>query len=298
MRKLGILFTALLGAVFLSSTAFAASPLVDSAWVKAHLGKPGIVFVDIQGPRGFPRAHIPGAVSANYAQWRTTGPKGTPQMMPPVSKLEKIIGNMGIDNKTHVVLTPIGQSAGDMAVATRIYWTFKALGHKDISILDGGLITYAIRLKNPLAKGEYTPEPRIYKASPQAGFVATREDVLKAIDNKISIVDARTPDEYTGKRAGRGDRPGHIPGARLLPHYALFDAKAGKLYGKARLEGLFKQAGIPLTGDQILYCHTGHRASLSWFVASEVLGNSKARLYDGSIMEWAKDKNLPMVMPK
>ncbi len=298
MRKIITLFTALFGFLFLSSTGFAASPLVDSDWVKAHLDKPGIVFVDLQGPRGFPRAHIPGAVSTDYRQWRVPGPNGTPQMMPSVPYLEKLIGKLGIDNKTHVVLTPIGQTPGDLAVATRIYWTFKALGHKDISILDGGLITYAIRLKNPLAKGTFTPEPKIYKANPQAGFAATREDLLKAIDSKVSIFDARTPAEYTGKRAGRGDRPGHVPGARLLPHSALFNIKTGKLYDTERLKSLFKQAGIPISGEQIIYCHTGHRASLSWFVAHELLGNTRTRLYDGSMMEWAKDKNLPMIMPK
>ncbi len=298
MRILTTVLSAVFGVFFLASTAFAATPLVDAAWVKANLGKPGIVFVDLQGPSGFPRAHLPGAVSTDYRSWRVRGPNGTPQMMPPVAYLEKLIGALGIDNKTHVVLTPIGQTPGDMAVATRIYWTFKALGHKDVSILDGGLINYAVRLNNPLARGKFTPEAKVYKANPQAGFAATKEDVLKAIKAKITLVDARTPDEYTGKRAGRGDRPGRIPGSILLPHSSLFDMNTGKLYGTKKLKQLFKQAGVPLSGDEILYCHTGHRASLSWFVASELLGNKKARLYDASIIEWAKDKNLPMIMPK
>ncbi len=298
MRYFTTLFTAFIAAIISSSIAFAAEPLVSSEWVKANLGKPGIVFVDLQGQRNFRRAHIPGASGTDYRSWRVRGKNGTPQVMPPVAELEKLIGALGIDNKTHVVLTPIGQTPGDLAVATRIYWTFKALGHEKISILDGGLITYAIRENNPLAKGAFTPEPKIYKASPKPDFSADKEDLLRAIKAKINIVDARTPGEYTGKLFGRGERPGAVPGAHLLPHSTLFDEKTGKLFDKERLKSLFKQAGAAISGDQIAYCHTGHRASVNWFVASELLGNKKARLYDASMIEWAKDKNLPMIMPE
>ncbi len=298
MRYFTTLFTAFIAAIISLSAAFAAEPLVSSEWVKANLGKPGIVFVDLQGERNFRRAHIPGAVGTDYRSWRVHGANGTPQVMPPVAELEKLIGALGIDNKTHVVLTPIGQTPGDLAAATRIYWTFKALGHEKISILDGGLITYAIRKNIPLAKGSFTPQPKIYKASPQPGFSADKEDMLRAIKDKITIVDARTPGEYTGKRFGRGERPGAVPGALLLPHYTLFNEKTGKLFDKEQLKELFKQAKVPLSGDQIAYCHTGHRATVNWFVASELLGNKAARLYDASMIEWAKDKNLPMIMPK
>ncbi|MCG7976375.1 MAG: sulfurtransferase, partial [Candidatus Thiodiazotropha taylori] len=51
---------------------------------------------------------------------------------------------------------------------------------------------------------------------------------------------------------------------------------------------------VPLQGAQINYCHTGNRASLAWFVSHELLGNSQAKLYDGSTQEWAADSTLPM----
>jgi thiosulfate/3-mercaptopyruvate sulfurtransferase len=43
----------------------------------------------------------------------------------------------------------------------------------------------------------------------------------------------------------------------------------------------------------VVYCHTGHRASLSWFVLHELLGNEKAILY-GSTREWATRQDLPV----
>jgi len=44
----------------------------------------------------------------------------------------------------------------------------------------------------------------------------------------------------------------------------------------------------------VVYCHTGHRTSLSWFVFHEILGNEKAILYDGLTREWAGRNDLPV----
>ena len=39
-----------------------------------------------------------------------------------------------------------------------------------------------------------------------------------------------------------------------------------------------------------VYCNTGLMASVGWFVLSEMLGNTRVRLYDGSMQEWALNK--------
>lgn len=278
--------------------ATAAAPLVDADWVKANLGKPGIIFVDMQGTKGFARAHIPGAASTDYGKWRQRSDAGVRAQLPKTAYLEQLIGGLGIDADTHVVLTPIGQSAGDLSVATRIYWSFKAMGHQEISILNGGLIDYALKKKYPLANGTGQPPAKTYKAKPDMHMVASAEDLLLALENGDSIVDARTPKEYKGQVAGRGERPGAVPGAKLLPHYTLTKPKSGALPDAAALKAMFEKAGVAVSGPQIAYCHTGNRASLNWFVAHELLGNKQARLYDGSMLEWARNKAYPLVLPK
>ena len=40
------------------------------------------------------------------------------------------------------------------------------------------------------------------------------------------------------------------------------------------------------SGAQVNFCNTGHWASIGWFVSSELIGNKKARMYDGSMVEW------------
>lgn len=298
VTALAAVFAAALTLIVQPLAAADAPPLVDADWVKDKLGAPGIRFVDMQGMKGFVRAHVPGAASTDYGKWRMRSATGVPAQLPPTAYLEKLIGGMGIAPDTHVVLTPVGQSAGDLSVATRIYWSFKAMGHKKISILNGGLIDYALKKRYPLEAGDKQPEPVAYKASPDMSMVAGAEDMLMALEKGHSIVDARTPQEYKGLRAGRGERPGAVPGAKLLPHFTLTMPKSGALPETAVLKQMFEQAGVPTSGPQIAYCHTGNRASLNWFVAHELFGNKDARLYDGSMIEWARAKQYPISIPK
>ena len=67
-----------------------------------------------------------------------------------------------------------------------------------------------------------------------------------------------------------------------------------RLRSAGALKELFQARGIDTEGDQIHFCHSGNRAALTWFAAYAVLGNKYARLYDGSMMEWARDDSLPI----
>ena len=114
------------------------------------------------------------------------------------------------------------------------------------------------------------------------------------------LVDSRSEDEYTGKVAAPGERAGTIPDSRFLPFDRLVEKK-GQYFqfpSKDKLTSLYEQHNVPTSGEQISFCHTGHRTSLSWFVSHELLGNKDAKLYDGSIAEWGKRDDLPMAKPK
>ena len=122
----------------------AAGPLVDAAWVTANAAKPDIVVLDARSdPKAYAAGHIPGAVFTSYGGdgWRVK--KGdVVGMLPETPALEKLIGGLGIGNGDHVVVVAPGNSATDMGIATRIYWTFKVMGHDKVSVLDGGMKRY------------------------------------------------------------------------------------------------------------------------------------------------------------
>lgn len=275
------------------SRAALAQPLVDSAWVAANVGKPGIVFVDFRPPADYLRAHIPGAVNSNYAKdgWREERADKVPEMLPSdVSKLAALIGRLGIDNNTHVVLVPGGNNSTEMGMGTRVYWTFKVLGHDKVSVLNGGMADYldlAKEKKYPLASGGVKPEPKTFTASLRKDMLVTLDDVKKAREAGVVLVDNRPEDYYAAiSQHRKAKAAGTIPGAKNLPQQWLTDSGSGEFRSKAQLEQLYKFAGVPTSGDQINFCNTGHWASIGWFVSSELLGNKKAKLYDGSMVEW------------
>lgn len=294
-QLLGAALALFLGAV---QWAFAATPLVDVEWVKANAGKAGVAFVDLQPATDYLRGHIPGAVNSSFDKdgWREERADKVPDMFPEnTAKLAGHIGKLGIDNATQVVVVPPGGSYLDMGWATRVYWTFKVLGHDNVSILDGGMKAYAADKKNPLETGAAKPAAKTFNVSLRKDMIATAEDVKKAKAAGVLLVDSRPEDQYAGiNRNPKATQNGTLEGAKNLPTGWTTENGGGQFRGKGQLAQLYKLAGVPESGPQINFCNTGHLASIGWFVSSEIMGNKQARLYDGSMVEWTKTNAGPV----
>lgn len=285
-----------------SSITWGATPLVDVDWMKANSCNADVRVLDLRNPldggskTDYLRAHIPCAVHTDYLKggWRTEVNK-IPGQLPPADKLEKLIGGLGIDNQTHVVVYHAGKNALDLGSATRVYWTFKVLGHENVSILDGGLAAYTADKKNPLEKGNITPDPKTFKSKLNEALLATKDDVKIASDNGITLIDNRPTHQYRGiNRHPKSKRNGTIPQASSLPESWLTVNGGGKFRDVESLKKLYQVANVPTEGEFINFCNTGHWASVGWFVGSELMGNKRSRLYDGSMVEWSSDETLPM----
>jgi len=273
----------------------ALEPLIDGAWLKAHLGDKGLVILDIQPPAYYQRYHVPGAVNAPYGLWRTDGKTGRPGMRPPVARMEEILGGLGIGNDATVVIVATGMGPGDMAAAGRVFWSLKTVGLERLAVLNGGLAAYANRFKGALESKAAHREPATFKAHPTQALSAGTATVQAALKAKTPLLDARTLGEYTGVlTGGRGERGGTIPGARHLPFDWLVGPD-GTIRPRDQIVTLFRARGLdPERDGTIHFCHTGNRAALSWFVDYAVLGHKSAKLYDGSMSEWAADARLPI----
>ena len=292
-----------------AAVAQVAAPLVSVEWAVNHIGKPGIVFLDVRGrlasasKEDYKRGHIPGAIWTNYLKdgWRTEDGNGTIAQLSSAETLETTIGNLGIENEDHVVIVPAGKSALDMGTATRIYWTFKVAGHDAVSILNGGMKAYTAEIDaetkqpaNPLETGEIVPEPTIFTMELREDMLVTKTAMAAAADAGEVIVDNRPQDQFLGiNKHAKAQRAGTIPGAHNLPENWLTQ-NGGTFRDRDTITKLYKLAGIKTDGAQINFCNTGHWASLGWFVSQEILGNGDAKMYDGSMVEWSADKSLPV----
>lgn len=301
MNRLAIGLTLLLGA----GAVGAATPLVDVAWIKAHSCDTNVRVLDVRnridgGSKAtYLDGHIPCAVYSDYIKdgWRSKV-DGVPGQLAPIDKLEALIGKLGIDNKTHVVIYAAGAKAVDMGSATRVYWTFKVLGHDEVSILDGGWKAYVGNPKKPANKietGNNLPSARQFTARPRTELRATKSDVAAVLGKDVALVDLRPTHQYVGvNKHGKAERAGTIPGAKSLPESWVTSNGGGRFRSADTLSALYQAAAVPTGGEQIYFCNSGHWASLGWFVASELLGNKQARLYDGSMIEWSADTSLPI----
>lgn len=283
--------------VAVAGRAMAASPLVDVAWVKANGGKPSVVLLDVQPPGAFHAGHVPGSVNTDFAKagWRAEI-EGVPDMMNTTDKLEKLIGSLGIDNSTHVAIIPNGASAGEMGVGTRIYWTFKMLGHDEVSILNGGFRAWAADKAAPVAKGEAKAAAKTFKAKAlRTELVASKAEVSAALGKGTLLVDSRPEDQYMGvNRNPMAKRNGTLPGAANVPNTWMTENNGGKFRDADTLRKLYAAARVSPDAEQITFCNTGHLASIGWFVAHELLGNKKVKMYDGSMVEWTQDPKAPV----
>jgi len=294
---------AIAASVVLAAPAFAErltdQPLVDAAWLKQNLDNDSLVVLDIRDlvekVNPYEQGHIPGAINAPYgsAGWRTEV-QGVPGQLPPLEKIEALIGSLGIDNDDHVVIVPAGADSSEFGGATRIYWTFKTLGHDAVSILDGGWRGWQAA-SGDVSTDPVKPEPTTFSARIDEKYLATTADVEQGIKDGVKLVDGRPAEQYLGKGKSPVVRAaGTIPGAVNIEHSKLYDAQKASFASREQIEALVREAGFNLDDENITFCNTGHWASLPWFALSEVLGNKSTRMYDGSMAEWAADPARPI----
>ena len=303
MKRFAITLKSTVAALALmAAPAFAADPLVDVAWLKDNLGADNMVVVDARGSTDFLRGHIPGAVNTDYGKdgWRVKV-GNVPGVFPEdPTALGQMIGNLGIGDDTHVVVVAPGNDSSDMGTATRIYWTFKVLGHDEVSVLNGGMAAWLKEVDgsnnpvNPLDKGAVEPTPASFTVDLQEDMIPDETEVQAMFDAGALPVDNRTEDQYLGvNKHGAAKAYGTIPGAVNLPQSWLTVDGGGTFRDADTLMKLYAAAGVPTEGPEVNFCNTGHWVSIGWFVSSELLGNEEAVMYDPSMVGWT-DKGLPV----
>lgn len=298
LRRLGaaMLFSAALAA---SAAGAHAQPLVDAQWLKGHLNDSKVVVLDIRSaidgstPEAFAQGHIPGAVHSDYDKggWRVER-NGVPFMVPTTAELEKLVGELGIDEDSHVVVVPAGVSVSDFGAAARTYWTLKYVGVNTVSILDGGLAAWK-SAGLPIELGARAPSPAIFTATLNKAILAVASDVeMIEASGGATLIDARPGAFYSGKeKAPQSQAYGRIPGALSLDSAAFYDEKTNRLKSPEALAAIAKQ--VP-AGPAVTYCNTGHWAATDWFVLHELLGRTNAKLYAGSMVEWTSNASRPV----
>ncbi|WP_296936181.1 sulfurtransferase [uncultured Marinobacter sp.] len=295
-----------------SSLAMAAGdktpPLVDADWLDANLNRSDLVVLDVRsgidngGDRSsFQKAHIPGSVYSSYTGdgWRESR-NGVAGLLPPVASLERLIGSLGIGNDDTVVIVPAGTGVTDFGSAARVYWTFRVLGHDDVTILNGGFAGWqAAGFEVASGEGERRDVVQ-FDGTLQQELIASLDEVQAARNSQAQLVDARPRNYFTGEtQSPAAKAPGTIPGSRSLPHADFLAQQDQAWYLNAGvISSKVNQAELDPSARTIAFCNTGHWAATDWFVLSELAGFEEVALYDGSMAEWSQDSDRPLQVAK
>jgi thiosulfate/3-mercaptopyruvate sulfurtransferase len=269
-----------------AGSVLAAEPLVSAEWLGTQLGNPRVVVVDLRPAAAFVAGHIPGALSSDFATtgWTVPGPGGAAGALPEVDRIAETIGTLGVGDADQAVIV-----ADAFPAAARVYWTFKVLGHAEVSILDGGWRGWT----GPVASGPTTRRPTVFTPRYTASLRADLTEVATAIaEGGATLVDARPLSQWNGTvKSPLVSAGGHLPGAVSLDQGAALTAD-GRLKSRNTLALLFALGG---NKPAIVYCNAGYLSATDWFVLSEVLHRPGTKLYDGSMSEWTTDPSRPVV---
>jgi thiosulfate/3-mercaptopyruvate sulfurtransferase len=273
--------------------------LVETAWLASHLDTPGLVILD--GSMHLPTAkrnaraeymaeHIPGALFFDIDDIADdTSP--LPHMLPPPAKFASRMKKMGIGDGMHIV----AYDSEGLYSAARVWWMFRAMGHEEVRILNGGLKKWKAEGR-PLEDGEpRRRSERHFTAMLNAGLVRDVGDIKGLLASRAAqIVDARASVRFEGTapEPRQGLRSGHIPGSRNVPFASLIGAD-GTLKDEAELAAIFARAGVDIAKPVVASCGSGVTAGVV-ALALAILGRADAAVYDGSWTEWGADPSLPI----
>lgn len=240
--------------------------------------------------------HIPGSILVNYKKLRSKKKidgRTVVKMIVSKSSFEKIMQASGVSKNSTVVIVSKGKSNKDITMATRLYWQMKYYGHDNMAILNGGMAQWILDKRAVSSKSSKAKKGNWVATAERNDILATSKDVAAAVKSKSQLVDTRPISLYLGtwRKKSYVFANGHIPGAKPYPNELLTTKMPAKFLKMSDSKSLFTQMGIKADKNSITYCNSGHLATGSWFVLSELMGNKNVKMYDGSMHQWTLEEN-------
>ncbi|WP_426243135.1 sulfurtransferase [Nocardioides sp. LHG3406-4] len=261
--------------------------LVTADWLEPRLGQSGLVVIEVdEDADAYGVNHIPGAIALH---WRDDLQHPGSRDVIDRAGFEQLLGAKGVARDDTVVL----YGGNNNWFAAYAYWYFKLYGHRDVRLLDGGRKLWELEGRTLVSDQVTRPESAYVAQDADPALRAYRDDVLAALGTEVTIIDVRSPQEFSGEILApahmtqeQPQRRGRVPGAVNVP-WSTSANDDGTFKSDDELRALYQRAGAALDGGEtIVYCRIGERSAHTWFVLSELLDQPSVRNYDGSWVEY------------
>jgi len=243
------------------------------------------------GERAYAAGHIPGARYANLDK-NLSAPQATNSgrhPLPNPSTLAEKLGEWGVDKNKQVVV--YDDACG--AMAARLWWLMRWLGHEAVAVLDGGLHKWQDEGK-PLTTMTPNISPSHFFPEISDDMCVTADQVETMLNNMSGqLIDARAAKRFRGEQEPLDKVAGHVPGAVNLPY-----AENINIDGKFKPADILRDRYLNVLKDVkptdvVHMCGSGVTACHN-LLAMEHAGLSGSKLYAGSWSEWITDNRRPV----
>lgn len=278
----------------------AAPPLVSADWLAQNMQAPDLRIIDATwfapflgpeqtGREAYDAGHIPGAV---YFDIDTIAdPEADlPHTFPPSHVFSSHVRKLGLGDGHRIIV----YDRNNFFASARVWWTFRAMGVSDISVLDGGWHAW---IEHGGAQEDFPPVAieRHFTPRIRADLLKSTQQMTQIVANKnTQIIDARPKGRFTGDACEpRPDLPsGHMPGSLNVPG-SEYLTQSGFMKSPQELKDVFSAAGVDIVAPAIASCGSGVTAAIT-ALALATLGNDLCAVYDGSWTEWASNPDHPI----
>ncbi len=265
--------------------------LVSVDWLKAHWNDSDLMVLDASAPNiksgkspELDALKITGAQLFDLKNNFSNQESNLPNTFPSTEQFQEECQKLGVNQNTKIV---VYDNLG-IYWSPRVWFMFKAMGHKNIAVLDGGLPEW-------MKKGFYVENRMAVKSNTKGNFKASYNsemvvDFTTVLENskeeKALLIDARSKGRFEGTEPEpRKDlRSGNIPNSINIPFTRVLEN--GKFKSESELSDVFKDLEKE-TKPLIFSCGSGITACIV-LLASTLVFDTKQSVYDGSWTEWAQ----------
>ncbi|TSH92868.1 sulfurtransferase [Verticiella sediminum] len=282
------------------------SPLIDCSTLAARLGRDNVRVFDVRhdlarpgaGFQAYREARIPGAifldVETDLSGARTSTNGRHPLPARAAFRQRMVEAGVGEDDLV------VAYDAQGGAMAARLWWMMRWIGHAQAAVLDGGWPAWLAQglpvddapLDEQRASSGAAASP-LHLNEPLVGSVSADEVAANLERPEFLVLDARAHARYLGEVEPLDPVAGHIPGALNRPHTENL-AQDGRFKPAQALREEFAALLGERAPHQVVHqCGSGITACHN-LLAMEHAGLTGSRLYPGSWSEWCADPLRPV----